>query len=80
MATSTKRTKALKVTITPELYAKLLELSTAYGQPPSTLASVLLGQVVANQLNGLMAGQRMGEAMAAQMGDTVKESIRELSK
>jgi hypothetical protein len=80
MATSTKRSRQIKITVTPELFGKLSDLASAYGQPPSTLASVLLGQVVANQLNGLQAGQRMGDALAAQMGDTIKESIRELAK
>jgi hypothetical protein len=80
MATSTKRSRQIKITVTPELHAKLLMLAEAYGQPPATLASVLLGQVVATQINGLQVGQRMSDAFASQVGDSLKESLRELAK
>jgi len=76
MVTSTKRSRQIKLTVTPELHGKLSELALAYGQPAATLASVLLGQVVANQLNGLQASQRMGDQIAAQVG----EQLREMAK
>jgi uncharacterized protein YejL (UPF0352 family) len=80
MATNTRRTKQIKLTVTPELHAKLSALAEAYGQPPATLGSVLLGQVVANQLNGLQAGQRMTESVAAQFTETLKQSVLEMTK
>jgi len=80
MATSIKRSRQIKITVTPELHAKLLMLAEAYGQPPATLCSVLLGQVVATQLNGLQASQKMSESIATQVGESMKEAIQELAK
>lgn len=80
MATNTRRTRQIKLTLTPELHAKLTTLAEAYGQPPATLGSVLLGQVVANQLNGLQAGARMAESVGNQIADSVKQSLAEIAK
>lgn len=80
MAISTKRSRQIKITVTPELHAKLLLLAEAYGQPPATLCSVLLGQVVATQLNGLQAGQRMSDSIATQVGESMKEALQGLSQ
>lgn len=80
MATNTKRSRQIKITVTPELHAKLLTLAEAYGQPPATAASFILGQAVANQLNGLQAAVRVGEAFAARAADSFNEGLREVSK
>jgi uncharacterized protein YejL (UPF0352 family) len=80
MATTRKRSKAIKLTVTPELYDKLQEVAAAYGQPPSTLASVLLGQVVANALITLHTSRVMGQALAEQMGNAMRDSVQEATK
>ncbi len=76
MATSLKRSVQIKVTLTPELHAKLAEVSRQVGQSPATLCSVWIGQSVAQMSRNLGATDRAIELFAKELGPDVREQLR----
>lgn len=61
------RSRQLKLTMTPEMYARLVVLAEKLGQTPATLASVALSNYVATQEAALGATQRAIDTMVAQL-------------
>lgn len=61
------RSQQLKLTMTPDMYGRLLALAEKLGQSPATLASVALSLYVTQQESTLGAPQRMVDNMLAQL-------------
>lgn len=80
MPTTRKRSIQVKVTITPELHARLREVSELLGQAPATVASMAIGQYVSQLATTLGAGQRAVDAVAAQVAPELAEAIRAQSR
>jgi predicted transcriptional regulator len=78
MPTSQRKSHQLKVSVTPELYERLREVAAQLGQAPATVASLAIGQYVAHQRAQLGAIDKATQAMADQVGVTLKEEIRQL--
>jgi hypothetical protein len=70
------RSKHVKVTMTPEMHARLVGLCERLGQTPATLASVAISLYVAQQEAGLNAGQRAVDNITAQLGPHLAEQLR----
>jgi phage portal protein BeeE len=77
MATSQKRSKQIKLTITPEIHARLVTLGERLGQAPATLASMAISQYVAQQENSLGVADKTVEAIARQFGPEMEEMLRQ---
>jgi hypothetical protein len=60
------RSHQLKVTMTPEIHARLVALSEKLGQSPATVASMAISQYVNQQEATLGAPQRMVDTMLSQ--------------
>lgn len=71
-----KRSVQIKVTLTPELHAQLGQVAEAFGQVPATVASMAVGQFVAQQLRNLGAGQVLAEHFVRQVGPEVSEQLK----
>lgn len=78
MASSQKRSRQLKVTMTPETHARLVALGEHIGQSPATLASMAISLYVAQQEASLNAGQRAVDAMVGQMAPELQHHLRDL--
>lgn len=76
MASSQKRSKQIKLTITPEIHARLVALGERLGQAPATLASLAISLYVAQQETNLGASQRAIESMTAQLGPQFAEQMK----
>lgn len=76
MPVARKRSVQIKITLTPELHAKLSEVAQEIGQTPATLCSVWIGQAVAQQARNLAAGERVGEQIVAAVAPEAIEQIR----
>lgn len=70
-----KRKAALKVGLSDEVLAKLVTLSELLGLPAGTLASLAIGQFVAQQERSLGFLQSVSD----QMGDAFKEELGRLT-
>jgi hypothetical protein len=78
MASSQKRSKQIKLTITPDMHARLVALGERLGQAPATLASMAISLYVAQQESSLNAGQRAVDAMVGQMAPELQHHLRDL--
>jgi hypothetical protein len=76
MPTARKRSVQIKVTLTPELHAKLSEVAEAFGQAPATLCSVWIGQSVAQHVRNLAAGQKVADQLVAAVAPEAIEQMR----
>jgi hypothetical protein len=76
MPTSRKRSVQIKVTLTPELHAKLAEVAKEFGQAPATLCSVWIGQAVAQQARNLAAGEKVGQQLVAAVAPEAVQQMR----
>lgn len=63
-----KRAQAIKVSLTAQLYADLVEIAEAYGQTPATSASFAIGQWVAQNKRNLAAGEAVASKLVAHAG------------
>lgn len=70
-----RRQASLKVGLSDEILAKLVTLSELLGLPVGTLASLAIGQYVAQQERSLGFLQSVSE----QMGDAFKEELGKLT-
>jgi len=70
-----KRGSSLKVGLNDEVLARLVTLSELLGVPAGTLASLAIGQYIAQQERSLGFLQSVSE----QMGDAFKEEIGKLA-
>lgn len=66
-----KRTASIKVTLSDEILAKLVTLSELLGLPTGTLASLAIGQYVAQQERSFGFLQSVSDTM----GETFKEEM-----
>jgi hypothetical protein len=69
------RDASIRVKIQPETKVRLERLSHLYGVPPSTLASVWLGQALAQQERSLSMASRMADAVGGEVGQAIKEQL-----
>lgn len=79
MVTSVKRSKSLKLTVTPELHARLSALGEEMGISPATLASVAVGQYVAQQTRQMATATAAVDAMTKQLGPEVTGLLRAMA-
>lgn len=70
------RSVPLKVTITPELHERLREVAAQLGQAPATVASLAIGQYVAQISRSLGAVDSMTSAIATQMGPEMQKQMK----
>jgi hypothetical protein len=70
-----KRGKLIKVSLSDEVLARLVTLSELLGVPAGTLASLSIGQYVAQQERSLGFLQSVSD----QMGDAFKEELGKLT-
>lgn len=78
MASTQKRSRQLKVTLTPEMHARLVSLSEKLGQTPATLGSVAISLYVAQQENALGASQRAVEAMVGNFTPELQQHLGDM--
>ncbi len=78
MATSARKSVQLKVSVTPELHERLREVAAQLGQAPATVASIAVGQYVANALRTWGAAEKAMDTMAASVGAAVGDELRQL--
>jgi hypothetical protein len=74
------RSHQLKVTLTPEMHARLSGLAERFGQTPATLASVALGHYVTTQEATLGAPQKMVDTMLSQLMPQIQAQIEQASE
>lgn len=79
MVTSVRRSKSLKLTVTPELHARLSALGEEMGISPATLASVAVGQYVAQQSRQLETSRAAVDAMVASLGPEFSSFLRTMA-
>lgn len=76
MASPTKRSKQLKLTVTPDLYERLQRLADSFGVAPATIATVAVGQYVAERTRSQEVAQdaaiRAVEKIAPELVDLFK--------
>jgi hypothetical protein len=74
-----KRSSSIKITLTPLMHDQLREVAESIGQTPATLASMYIGQAVAQQLRSLRAGQTAVEGLVSHMGPELVEQFKLLT-
>ncbi len=74
------RSHQLKVTMTPEMYARLSGLAEKLGQTPATLASVALSLYVTQQEAALGTAQRVIDQMLAQVMPQIQAQIEQAAE
>lgn len=74
------RSRQLKVTMTPEMHARLVNLAEKLGQTPATLASMAISLYVAQQEQSLGATQRAVEAMVGHVGPEFAAQLKLLAQ
>jgi predicted transcriptional regulator len=79
MATSQKRSKQIKLTITPEIHTRLVALGEKLGQAPATLASLAISQYVTQQEAALGAADRTVDAMAKNLTPQMEDLLRQIA-
>lgn len=72
------RSRQLKVTMTPEIHARLVGLAERLGQTPATLASVAISLYVTQQEQSLNAGTRAVDNLTASLGPEMQVMLRDL--
>ncbi len=80
MPTSARKSIQVKVSLTPELHERLREVAAQLGQAPATVASLAIGQWVAQMTRTLGAGQAAVDAMVAHVGPQLVGEVREQLK
>lgn len=80
MPSSARKSIQVKVSLTPDLHERLREVASQLGQAPATLASVAIGQYVANMARQLGATERAIEAMTERLGPEVASELRQQMK
>lgn len=63
-----KRSAAIKVSLTSQLHADLVEVASMLGQTPATAASFAIGQWVAQQKRSLGAAEKAVNAVVEGLG------------
>jgi predicted transcriptional regulator len=76
MPTVQKRSTPIKVTVTPEMHARLVALSERFGQSPATIASFALSQYVATQSAALEVGQRVADSFVGSLAPDVRAFLQ----
>ena len=76
MVTSVRRSKSLKLTVTPELHARLVALGEEMGISPATLASVAIGQYVAQHSRSAETSKHAVDAMTKQLAPEFAAVLR----
>jgi len=76
MATKSPRSVPFKITITPELHERLRAVAAQLGQAPATVASMAVGQFVANMTNQLGAAERATSQMVERMAPEVSAQLK----
>lgn len=71
-----KRSEALKVSMTPALFADLVAVSEAIGQTPTTAASFAIGQWVAQQKRTIGAAESAVKQVMESMGPEMVEQLK----
>lgn len=71
-----KRATAIKVSLTPQLHADLVEIAEAYGQTPATSASFAIGQWVAQHKRTLAAGEVAASQLVAHAAPQLVASLK----
>ena len=74
-----KRASSIKVSLTPQLHAELIEIAEAYGQTPATSASFAIGQWVAQHKRTLAAGEAVAAQLVAHAAPHLVESINHVA-
>lgn len=70
-----KRGRLIKVSLTEEMVGRLVTISELLGLPAGTLASLAIGQYIAQQERSLGFLQSVSD----QMGDAIKEELGKLT-
>jgi hypothetical protein len=78
MATSARKSVQLKVSVTPELHERLRTVAAQLGQAPATVASLAIGQFVANLVRSWGATEKAIDTMAASVGAAVSDELRQM--
>lgn len=71
-----KRSVQIKVTLTPELHAQLGQVAEAFGQVPATVASIAIGQYVAQQIRNLKAGETFSAHLAREISPELSQQLK----
>jgi predicted DNA-binding protein len=74
-----QRSVSLKVTITPELHQRLKDVAAHLGQAPATVASMAIGQYVAQMHRSLGAAERFAEGLVGEVGPEIREQLKLLT-
>lgn len=70
-----KRAHAIKVSLTPQLYADLVSVAEAIGQTPATSASFAIGQWVAQQKRAVDLGEKVADAAVSSMAPELAKQL-----
>lgn len=71
-----KRASAIKVSMTAQLHADLVQVAEAIGQTPATAASFAIGQWVAQQKRTLTAGEKAMEVVMDGVGPEIVAQLK----
>jgi|LauGreDrversion4_2_1035121.scaffolds.fasta_scaffold551309_2 hypothetical protein len=75
-----KRASAIKVSMTAQLHADLVQVAEAIGQTPATAASFAIGQWVAQQKRTLSAMDTAVTAMVETAAPEIRTAMATLAK
>lgn len=78
MATTMKRTAAVKILLSPNIDQQLRDLAERLGQSPATLASMAVSQWVAQQHNSLGASERAVEGFFERLAGDLSPDLKRL--
>jgi predicted DNA-binding protein len=76
-ATTAVRSRQLKLTMTPEMHARLVALAEKLGQTPATLASVALSMHINQVESTLGASQRAVDAVVGQLTPQMFQALEQ---
>lgn len=77
---SRKRASAIKVSMTAQLHADLVQVAEAIGQTPATAASFAIGQWVAQQKRTLSAMDTAVNSMVETAAPEIRAALANLAK
>ena len=80
MPSVARKSVQIKVSVTPQLHERLREVAAQLGQAPATVASLAIGQWVAQMASTLGAGERAVKAMAAELGPELRSQVAAQAK
>lgn len=75
MASPIKRSGSLRITVTPDMKARVGALAETLGISPSALAAISIGIYVAQQERALGVAAKVVESITYELGDEVKRQI-----